>query len=292
MSRFSVPPEKIAFYRAHGASRTSPCPVLVAIAAHAHAHPDTPGWVVLEDFVSPAEVSRLRGIAEDMVAGRIATRRNRADLGAHAEARVVASVENIIQIGWPTDLTSLLDENELIQASRSASEQLYGDAAGTWAMDMNQLLIKMAHTLTDTPLHQDQSYYIPLPDPRGCNVWLALQDVDDAMGCLWFGDSPLDAPAPMQVHRPAGRGGGALECGAGPDFSSMTPAPLRAGSVTIHSHMTPHYAKGNATPHDRYAYVVQTRPAAAVREARMRGFDHGRAANTPREVNNVAKAEA
>jgi len=81
---------------------------------------------------------------------------------------------------------------------------------------------------------------VPLPDPRGCNVWLALQDVDDAMGCLWFEDSPLDAPAALRPHRPAGRGGGANECGDGPDFARMTAAPLRAGSVTVHSHLTPH----------------------------------------------------
>ena len=125
---YTVTPEHVAFYRAHG-------------------------WVVLEDFVSPAEVARIRGIAEDMVAGRIDTRRNRADLGAHAD-RAVASTENIIQIGWPCDLTSLLDENELVQAARAASDALYGDAPGTWARDMEQFLIKQPQTLTDTPLHQ------------------------------------------------------------------------------------------------------------------------------------------
>jgi len=131
---YAVTPTQIAHYRAHG-------------------------WVVLEDFVSAAEVARIRGIAEDMVAGRIDTRRNRADLGAHAD-RVAPLTENIIQIGWPCDLTSLLEENELVQASRAASEALYGDAPGSWARDMEQFLIKQPRTLTDTPLHQDQSYYV------------------------------------------------------------------------------------------------------------------------------------
>ena len=70
--RYVVPPEKVALYRSHG-------------------------WVVLEDFISPAEVARIRGIAESMVVGRINTRGNRADLGAHASA-VVPGQENIIQI--------------------------------------------------------------------------------------------------------------------------------------------------------------------------------------------------
>ena len=128
---YHVPAEKIAFYHAHG-------------------------WVVLEDVVPPLELARIAGVLADMIAGKIDTRRNRADLGGHAD-RVQPLTENIIQIAWPTDLSSALDENLLIQRSRAISDQLYGDAPGTWALDMNQFLVKMPHTDTDTPLHQDQS---------------------------------------------------------------------------------------------------------------------------------------
>ena len=248
---FSVPPEKVAFYRAHG-------------------------WVVLEDVVSPAEVSRILRVLEDMIAGRRATGRNRADLGGFLD-RVRPGVENIVQIAWPTDLASELDENEFISRGRAISDALYGDAPGTWQLDMNQFLSKAPLTRTDTPLHQDQSYYISLADQRACNLWLALVDVSEEMGALWFEDSPLDAPAALRPHRAAGRGGGALECGDGPDLARMTCCPLRAGSVTVHSHLTPHYARGNATERVRHGYVVQTRPSASVREARIKGFDHGRA---------------
>ena len=113
-----------------------------------------------------------------------------------------------------------------------------------------------------------------------------MTDVTDEMGCLWFEDAPLDAPIPLRQHRAAGRGGGALECGDGPQLARMTCCPLRAGSVTIHSHLTPHYARGNHTRAWRYGYVVQTRPAHSVREARMAGFDHGRSANVARAPNN------
>jgi phytanoyl-CoA hydroxylase len=265
-SFFAVPPEKVAFYAAHG-------------------------WVVLEDVVPPDEVARIRALCDDMIDGRIATGAMRADLGGFLERRL-AKTENIIQIAWPTDLTSALDENLLISRGRAISDQLYGDAAGTWALDMNQFLVKAPQSLTDTPIHQDQSYYITLPDPRAANIWLALGDVTEEMGCLFFEDAPLDASVPLRPHRPAGRGGGALECGDGrpPDLSRMTACPLRAGSVTVHSHLTPHYAKGNGTDVARYGYVVQTRPAASVREARMRGFDHGRTAgNKPRDVNPDAR---
>ena len=264
---FVVPPEKAAFYAAHG-------------------------WVVLEDVVPAAEVARIRGVLEDMIAGRRSVGRNRADLGGFLD-RVQPGVENIVQIAWPTDLASELDENLLISRGRAISEQLYGDAAGTWSLDMNQFLSKAPQTRTDTPLHQDQSYYIKLRDQRACNIWLALVDVSEEMGALWFEDVPLAPPVALRAHRAAGRGGGALECGDGPDLSRMTCCPLRAGSVTVHSHLTPHYARGNATDRIRHGYVVQTRPSHSVREARMKGFDHGRAANVPRAPNNeTAEAEA
>ena len=258
---YVVPPEKIQFYRNNG-------------------------WVVLEDVVPPEEIQRIRSVLTDILSGRIDSKGNRADLGSHVD-RVQSTSENIVQIAWPTDLTSLLDENTLVMVSRAISDALYGDSPGTWAMDCNQFLVKNPLTVTDTPLHQDQSYYVPLPDPRGCNLWLALVDVTEPMGCLWFEKCPLETPLPLRQHRPAGRGGGALECGNGPDFSVMTAAPLRAGSLTVHSHMTPHYARGNITNTPREAYVVQTRPSVSVRHARTLGFDHGRIkGNTPRAVNN------
>ena len=264
-STYVVPPEKVQFYRQHG-------------------------WVVLEDVVPPSEVARIRGVADAMLQGEIPTRRNLADLGGFLD-RVRPEVQNIIQIAWPTDLASQLDENLLISRGRAISDQLYGDVPGTWCLDMNQFLIKATETLTDTPLHQDQSYYIKLRDSRACNIWLALCDVSDDMGCLWFEDAPLDAPIPLRVHRAAGRGGGALECGNGPELEKMTCCPLRAGSITVHSHLTPHYAKGNKTSVQRYGYVVQTRPAASVREARIAGFDHGRTANVARAPNNAGAEE-
>lgn len=265
-SMYTVPPEKVAFYKAHG-------------------------WVVLEDVVPQEELARISKVLSQMLSGEISTKSNRADLGGHVD-RVIPGSENIIQIGWPTDLTSALDENIFIQASRAISDQLYESPAGTWALDMNQFLVKNAQTLTDTPLHQDQSYYITLQDQRACNLWLALGDVSEEMGCLWFQDSPLEDPQVLRPHRSAGRGTGALECDG--DMALLRPAPLKAGSITVHSHLTPHYAKGNSTDVPRSGYVVQTRPATSVREARIKGFDHGRCAgngNASERMEMIKKLE-
>jgi hypothetical protein len=128
---YTVPPEKVQFYHEHG-------------------------WVVLENVVPPSELDRILSILRSMINGEIDTKKNRADLGGH-ETRVQPLTENIIQIAWPTDLCSALDENLFIQRSRAISDALYKSTPGTWQLDMNQFLVKQPHTDTDTPLHQDQS---------------------------------------------------------------------------------------------------------------------------------------
>ena len=92
---YVVPPEKVAFYREHG-------------------------WVVLEDVVSAAEIQRIKGVADDILLGRLGAGKLRADLGGFLD-QVKPGTENIVQIAWPTDITSSLDENEFIQSSRAIS---------------------------------------------------------------------------------------------------------------------------------------------------------------------------
>jgi hypothetical protein len=120
----------------------------------------------------PPSARSLRQSNTSNVIFSIPTAKNRADLGGHA-LRVDATIENIVQIScvpgygaaqacwissyctllyiavlcnslillcgqrrWPTDLTSKLDESEYMCAAREISDQLYGDASGTWVMDM------------------------------------------------------------------------------------------------------------------------------------------------------------
>ena len=131
----------------NGPTGVSPLPVVTAAAiAHYRAH----GWVVIEDAVPLAECARIASVLDAMLRGDIDTRRNRADLGGHAP-RVEPLTENIVQIAWPTDLTSALDENGAIQAARALCDALYGQEPGTFALDMNQFLVKAPHTDTDTP---------------------------------------------------------------------------------------------------------------------------------------------
>lgn len=88
----------------------------------------------------------------------------------------------------------------------------------------------------------------------------------------------------MRRHRPAGTGGGALECDA--SESEGVAVELQPGSCTIHHGHTLHYTRGNSTPTPRRAFILNYRPQAMIDLERAGGFDHGRQVNV-RELRNV-----
>lgn len=51
---------------------------------------------------------------------------------------------------------------------------------------MNILLFQPAGSLVPTEWHQDESYWLDLPDKRAISFWVALQDVNAENGCMWF----------------------------------------------------------------------------------------------------------
>jgi len=234
------------------------------------------GFVVLENVISVPELKRYVQIVKDMLSGKISTQDKRGDLGGHTE-RVDARVENCVQICHPYVLTSLLDECEHFRKGRDICNQLYG--GGCFALDCSQILVKFAKTATETPWHQDQSYYPSnIEDKRATNVWLALEDCSVESGCLRFSPVPISSNK-LAPHRAAGNGKGALTCDLPADMSSVVQTPMRAGSVVVFNNFTFHYGGPNNSDNWRPAFVAQYRPAKMVQACREMGFDHGKFAS-------------
>ena len=232
------------------------------------------GFVVLPDVVGPDELARYVSILKDMLSGKIPTRDKRGDLGGHT-ARVDERVENTVQIVHPYALTSQLDECEHFRKGRDICHQLYGE--GPFGLDCSQFLVKFAKTATETPWHQDQSYYpSELEDKRAANVWLALEDCAVDSGCMQFLPVPLSSHA-LSPHRAAGNGRGALTCD--PPAGDPVCAPLRAGSVVVFGSYTYHFGGPNVSDRWRPAFVAQYRPCKMIQACRVLGFDHGRFAS-------------
>jgi hypothetical protein len=226
------------------------------------------GFLVVEDLLRPTEIDWYRAIYERFLSGAIDVGRRRGDLGAGGDT-ARSGVENITQILWPSDSLPELRTSPAYERALAIARELLGDDL---AFDFDMLIDKAPGTATPTPWHQDCAYWIDLPDRRAASCWIALDEATVDNGCLWF--VPGSHRRPMRPHRPAGMGGGALECDG--VEAEGAPVPIAAGSCTFHHGATMHYSRGNSTSRRRRALIVNFRPRAMVELERARGFDHGK----------------
>lgn len=229
---------------------------------------DRDGFVAVPGLLRPPEIEWYRALYERFLSRAIDVGRRRSDLGAGAPTRR-PGVENITQVMWPSDSVPELLSSPAYARALEVAREILGDDL---AFDFDMLIDKAPGTATPTPWHQDCAYWIDLPDRRAVSCWIALDDATVENGCLWF--VPGSHRRPVRPHRPAGKGGGALECD-GTEAEGMA-VPLAAGSCTFHHGGTMHYSRGNSTAGRRRALIVNFRPQAMVEFERTRGFDHGR----------------
>ena len=238
------------------------------------------GFVVLDHVISPPEINRYVDLLKQMLHGEISTSNKRGDLGGHTN-RVDQEVENTVQIIHPYVLTSKLDGCEHFRIGEEIAEQLYtpvGCKSRTenWGLDCAQFIVKFAHTDTETPWHQDQSYYPDeLTDKRACNIWLALEDCTVESGCMRFVPTPLTC-SELTPHRAAGNGKGALMTDPPNGVDTQVCTPLKAGSVVVFNNYTYHFGGPNTSDGWRPAFVAQYRPKRMIQMCRELGFDHGK----------------
>ncbi len=235
------------------------------------------GFVVVEQLLSPAEVAAYLQIYDDFLSGKIETGNSRADLGAYLGER--KATENITQIMWPSAFVPELLSMVYHQRALAVSKELIGEDA---AMDFDMLINKAPHTNTLTPWHQDEAYWPDLPDKKASSCWLALDQATLENGCMWF--VPGSHKKAIRPHRYAARPGGALLCDATEE--EATAITLEPGSCTFHDGRTLHYSRGNTTPHQRRAFIINFRPAAMIALERAQGFDHGKNNAGDRQLKN------
>jgi ectoine hydroxylase-related dioxygenase (phytanoyl-CoA dioxygenase family) len=220
------------------------------------------GYLAFENLLTPAEVSYFRGVYDDFLNGAIVTGDHRSDLSGMGDGKR----ELITQIMRPSVLLPALEHSSLHRKALDAVRQLMGD---DMALDFDMLIDKAPHTNTPTPWHQDEAYWIDMPDKRAVSVWVALDPAVQENGSMWF--VPGSQKLPLRPHRQTGNGG-ALQCEAAEN--EAVAVALQPGSCTFHHGRTIHYSRGNSTGSHRRAFILNFRPAAMVAYERERGFDH------------------
>lgn len=120
----------------------------------------------------------------------------------------------------------------------------------------------------DTPWHMDMSYtHMPalwagahVPNNLNITYWLALDDVDETMGCMEFIPGVQNNPMPEHfVASGEANEDTRLLAIRDPesvlDLSTAVKCPIPAGSATVHGYSVPHFTGPNRSTRQRRAYI-------------------------------------
>ncbi|MFT4156290.1 phytanoyl-CoA dioxygenase family protein [Parafilimonas sp.] len=226
------------------------------------------GYLVVENILNKEEIAYYRDIYEKFLTNQIDVQKYRSDLGSHAENDLFTlKQERITQIMLASRLFPELLDQPLHKKALSIAKQLLGE---DMALDFDMLISKAPHSATATPWHQDRAYWITMPDTRSASCWVALDDATKDNGCMWYVEGSHKLP--VRGHRPAGKGGGALECDASEEEGIAV--EIKAGCCIWHHGGTLHYSRGNTTNNMRRAFITNYRPEAMIAYEREQGFDH------------------
>ncbi|MBM1106035.1 phytanoyl-CoA dioxygenase family protein [Aurantibacter crassamenti] len=223
------------------------------------------GFLKIASLLSMDEVEELRGIYDDLLKDNIRTAHLRSDL-AGIEQNTDKKVERITQIMRPSTVATELLNNSAYKKAMIWAKNLLGD---DMELDFDMMINKAPHTNTPTPWHQDAAYWIDMPDKRSASCWIALDEVFEENGCMWF--IPKTEGAPILKHKNLPNGG-ALYCETETKLAQSV--PLKIGGCTFHDGFTLHYSHGNSTHSQRRALILNFRPKKMIAFEREQGINH------------------
>lgn len=223
----------------------------------------TNGFTIVDELIPLKEVESIRVLYDSLLNAPDKTEGLRSDLGGNEDP--TAKVEKITQIMRPSLVEPKLQQNLAYRNALAMAKAWLGD---DMELDFDMLINKAPFTDTPTPWHQDAAYWINMPDKRAVSCWIALDEVEEDNGCMWFIPRKDDQ---IRAHKPY-TSGGALHCEA--DISEATCVPLQAGGCTFHDGFTLHYSKGNITSRQRRALILNFRPQKMIELERAQGVDH------------------
>ncbi len=221
------------------------------------------GFLIYENLISKDDIIYLRDVYEKFLSGAIDSKGNRSDLSGLNDNE---TIERITQIMRPSLILKELGNHEIYKKVAQIAKILLGDDL---AIDFDMLIDKAPHTNMETPWHQDEAYWLDLPDKRAVSCWIALDDVTKENGCMWF--TPKSHLQGLKPHIQINNGG-AMKCEG--DESGSFAAEIKAGSCSFHHGRTLHYSRGNTTDFRRRAFIINLRPKAMIELERAEGMDH------------------
>lgn len=202
------------------------------------------GYLPVGPVVTDDELAEARA-AYDRIFGATEKPSTYRDLGERADGRSEGAVLQIIDM-WKLDgifdrLVHKAETIDMVEALLGTPDiLLYHD----------QALFKPALHGDEVPWHQDNGYW-KFDPPHAISLWMALDDADEANGCMRF--VPGSHKAGEAGHQRAGQYIAQLKTDA--DESLAVPVPLPAGSALFHHCQTLHNTQPNHSTRQRRAWV-------------------------------------
>jgi hypothetical protein len=214
------------------------------------------GFALIEQLADQGTVDDFREVYDGMLSGAIACPNTDRQLGGLTRQIMLPHLHHPVF----ADNTALSKAKELARDLVECEDpQFY----------FSMLIYKPPGHPHATPWHQDMSYAgrpatkpgTQWPGNAIAQFWLALDDVDETMGCMEF--VPGAHLKPMPEHYVAsgepdddGRLLAMVDPESQLDLSKAVKCPLSAGSATVHSYATPHFTGPNQSQtRGRRAYI-------------------------------------
>lgn len=232
---------------------------------------DRDGFAIVDRLADSATVAALGAVYDDMLSGVLPCPGDDRDLGGITRQIMVPHLHH-----------PLFRDNPAVEAARRVSRDLVRSDDPQFLFSM--LIHKPGGHPHETPWHQDMAY-AGMPSTRAgtrwpghviAQFWLALDDVDETMGCMEF--IPGAHRSPMPEHHVAGgdpTDAGRLLAIVDPathlDLEAAVRCPLAAGSATVHGYATPHYTGPNRSTRGRRAFIFSFGNAEALKSLLPKG---------------------
>ena len=220
------------------------------------------GYLVVNNLLSIDEIKYYRQVYDSFLNNSIDTSGFRSDLSG-SDSETVEKITQIMVPGkiYPELLNKLLHQKTLLVAKELLGEDM--------ELDFDMLINKAPNTNTETPWHQDEAYWLDMPDKRAVSCWTAIDKAIADNGCMWY--TPGSHLGPLLPHAQIGNKGALLCKGSEQDSVCIE---LDPGSSVFHHGRTMHYSRGNSTEFNRRAFITNYRPQAMIQLERSKGYDH------------------
>jgi hypothetical protein len=208
------------------------------------------GFLSLDGVARADEVAQIRRVGDALFRQRAGARE-----GAFFDfiGDVPMAEGALTQLINPSVYAPVLKRLDYRRRLTGVARQLLGPRT---RISGDHIFFKPAVTGPATPWHQDEAFRDPNFEYNELSIWLPLQPVDEANGCLRF--IPGSHLRDVLPHRkPAGKARvHGLECYEGFSEAEAVACPLPLGGCTVHAGRTLHGAGPNRSEVPRFAYVM------------------------------------